>query len=77
MGKAIIAALIFISAPQLCENCYLLIDRLSLTALPSLDMMYQIYDTDPKRGSKTSRIIALSHKQETIFKTINRKSLKM
>jgi transposase len=69
----------------ICYLAYLLLSLLQYrlrsteftaqSALQELGTMYKVYLRDSKRVFKISRVVALSKKQETILKTIDRKLL--
>jgi hypothetical protein len=45
-------------------------------ALNELGSLYKVYIKDKKKGFKLHRVVALSKKQETILRAIDRKLLK-
>jgi transposase len=69
----------------ICYLAYLLLSLLQYrlrktgftaeSALLELGSMYKVYLRDPKRGFKLSRVVALTKKQETILKAIDRRLL--
>jgi transposase len=69
----------------ICYLAYLLLSLLQYrlrtteftaeSALLELGTMYKVYLRDTKRVFKISRVVALTKKQETILKTIDRKLL--
>ena len=70
----------------ICYLAYLLLSLLryrlrhteftAQSALLELGTMYKVYLRDPKRGFRLSRVVALTKKQETILKTIDRQLLR-
>jgi transposase len=70
----------------ICYLAYLLLSLLQYrlrhteftaeSALLELGSMYKVYLRDAKRGFKLSRVVALTKKQQTILKTIDRQLLR-